>query len=200
MILSDGSSSSTVLNGISTEISTTIGGAVEEELGAIPASILTHYAALMLDPITLGTTSTPSAITTANFSEFESADNYVKGTLMFSAGAKVPAMPDATVVVSLSRTELSGGDIDINVSQDGKSFKLNIDSTDIDIDRVKSVITVTTPDNAALVMNLKETLEEEVEVQSGSVLVDGIEVGEIAETAKGAILVRYNDGTFESLF
>ncbi|MBV1873558.1 MAG: hypothetical protein KUG80_02185 [Gammaproteobacteria bacterium] len=200
MLLNDGSSSSTPLNGISTDISTTIGSAVEEELDTTPESVLINYASLILDPSTLVTTSTPYALTTASFPELESANNYVKGTLMFSAGAKVPAMPNATVVVSLSRTELSGGDIDINVSQDGKSFKLNVDSTDIDIDRVKSVLTVTTPDNAALVMNLKETLEEEVEVQSGSVLIDGIEVGEIAETAKGAILVRYNDGTFESLF
>ncbi len=135
-----------------------------------------------------------------SFPDFETADNFVQGTLMVMAQANVPELPEATVVASVSRTELAGGDASIAVSYDGQSFTLAVDSEDLDADEPEATMTLTNPDGVKLIVNLAETLAGDQYVVSGTVSVGGTQVGTVEETSNGLVLVRYNDGTFESLY
>ena len=134
------------------------------------------------------------------FADFETADNFVQGTLMVTAQADVPELPQAIVVASVNRTELSGGDASLTVTYDGQSFTLAVDSEDLDADEPEATFTLTNPDGVNLTANLAETLSGEQYLIGGTVSVGGTQVGTIEETDSGIVLVRYSDGTFESLY
>lgn len=134
------------------------------------------------------------------FADFETANNFVQGTLMVMAKANVPELPEATIVASVSRTELSGGDASIVVTYDGKSFSLTVDSEDLNADEPEATLVLTNPDGVELTINLAETLSGNQYVVGGKVSVAGEQVATIEETDSGLVLVRYSDGSFESLF
>lgn len=134
------------------------------------------------------------------FADPESADNFVQGTLTVMAEANVPELPEVIVVASVNRTELSGGDASITVSYDGKSFTLAVDSEDLDADEPEATLTLTNPDGVKLTANLSETVSGDAYLVGGAVFVGDTQVATIDETDNGLVLVRYSDGTFESLF
>jgi len=130
---------------------------------------------------------------------FESADNFVTGTVMLSTTANVPELPEASVVTTFNRTALSGGDVNVTVAYDGQSFTLSTESADVDSEEPEAILTLTNPDNVKMLMNLKKA-GGDVSVLGGTVTVSDTVVGTISETDSGIVLVRYTDGTFESLF
>ena len=140
-----------------------------------------------------------SLLADASFVGFESADNFVTGTVMLSTTAKVPELPEASVVTTLNRTELSGGDLNMTVAYDGQSFTLSTESADVDAEEPEAILTLSNPDNVKMTMNLKKS-GGDVSVLDGTVTVSDTVVGNISETDSGIVLVRYTDGTFESLY
>ncbi|MBL4607635.1 MAG: hypothetical protein JKY01_07395 [Pseudomonadales bacterium] len=192
--LNNGDSNSVLLSGLSGGINTLIASAVNTELGTTPESIKVWYASYDI------LTGSAEAWVEASFPAYESANNFVKGTLTFSTTANVPDLPEATVVTTVSRTALNGGNVSMTVSQDGQSFKLELANADAQAAISAAVMTLTTPDGAKLVLNMREEESGGTYVVSGTALVNGVQVGDISETSNGVTLVRYNDGSFESLF
>ncbi|WP_413700236.1 hypothetical protein ACLKMH_23865 [Psychromonas sp. KJ10-10] len=103
------------------------------------------------------------------------------------------------IVATISRTELNGGDASIVVSSDGQSFTLTLDSEDFDADEVLATLSLSNADGVEMTVNLTETTGE-IDVLSGDVFVGENQIATISETDNGLILVRYTDGTFETLF
>lgn len=132
--------------------------------------------------------------------DFETASYFVEGSLTVTAVANVPELPEATVIASVSRTELDGGDVSIVVSYDGQSFTLAVDSEDLEADAPEATVTLTNPDGVKLIVNLAETESGDQYLVDGSVFVGETQVGTVEETDSGIVLVRYTDGTFESLY
>ena len=119
---------------------------------------------------------------------------------MLSTSITVPNLPEATVVVSANRVQFSGGDASIVVSHDGQSFTLNVVSIDVEADEPEAVLTLSNSDDVELVMNLQETEEGGTHVLGGNVMVGDTQVGIVSETDSGVVLIRYSDGSFESLY
>ena len=136
----------------------------------------------------------------ATFPDFETVDNFVKGTITLTTSATVPELPAATVTASVSRTNIAGGNANITVSYGGQSFMLDAVADDLDAAAPEGTLTLTNPDGVKMVLNLKETEKGDTTLLGGTVSVGGTQVGEVSETDNGLILVRYNDGSFESLF
>lgn len=134
------------------------------------------------------------------FPDFESADNFVKGTISVTAKANVPELPEATVIASVSRTALAGGNAGIVVSYDGQSFTLTAESEDIDATEPKATLTLSNPDGVKLIINLAEKIDGEQYIVDGELFVNGTKIGTVSETDSGIPLVRYTDGTFETLY
>jgi hypothetical protein len=134
------------------------------------------------------------------FPDFESADNFVKGTISVTAKANVPELPEATVIASISRTALAGGHASIVVSYSGQSFTLGVESEEIDATEPKATLTLSNPDGVKLIVNLAEKIDGKQYVVDGTVFVGQTQIGKVEETSKGIILVRYTDGTFETLY
>lgn len=130
----------------------------------------------------------------------ETTNSFIQGTLTLSTTATVPDLPEASVVTSLSRANIAGGNANITVSYNGQSFKLDAASTDLDADEPEGTLTLTNPDGVKLIVNLKETKDGDTYVVGGTVFVNETQIATISETDSGVVLVRYNDGTFESLF
>ena len=141
-----------------------------------------------------------SAGVKVTFPDFESADNFVQGTLTISSTADLPELPEASVVASVSRTEIAGGNADLVVTYNGESFKLSVDSEDLDADEPEATLTLTNPDGVKLIVNLKETSDGDTHVVDGELFVDGTKVGTVSETDSGIPLIRYTGGSFESLY
>lgn len=134
-----------------------------------------------------------------NLPDFESADNFVQGSLTLMATAELPDLPTANVVATVSRTELNGGDASIVVSSEGQSFTLTLDSEDFDADEPLVTLSLSNADGVEMTVNLTETAGE-MDVLSGDVFVGENKIATISETDDGVILVRYTDGTFETLY
>jgi len=135
----------------------------------------------------------------ASFADLDSVDDFVKGTVMLSTTANVPELPEATVVSTFNRTDFAGGDVSITVAYDGQSFTLKTESANVDAEEPEATLTLSNPDNVKMLMNLKG-IDGDVSVVDGTVTVSDTVVGTISETDSGIVLVRYTDGTFESLF
>ena len=135
-----------------------------------------------------------------SFPYFESADNFVKGSLTVTAKANVPELPEAAVIATVNRTELTGGDASVIVSYNGQRFTLSLDSEDFDADEPEATLTLSNPDGVKLIVNLSETVEGGKQVLGGKLFVDGTQVGTVSETDSGIPLVRYTNGEFESLY
>ncbi|PKH01239.1 hypothetical protein CXF72_17650 [Psychromonas sp. MB-3u-54] len=134
------------------------------------------------------------------FPDFESADNFVKGTISVTAKVNVPELPEATAIASVSRTALAGGNASVVVSYDGQSFTLTANSEDIDATEPKATLTLSNPDGVKLIINLIEKIDGEQYIVDGELFVNGTRIGTVSETDSGIPLIRYTDGRFASLY
>ncbi|MDJ0806162.1 MAG: hypothetical protein QNJ78_04945 [Gammaproteobacteria bacterium] len=135
-----------------------------------------------------------------SFLFFETAENYLEATLTATLDLVVDGYPDASAVVTVNRTDLDGGDAIITLTSDGSSITFNIEKLDGDVatgvDPVVDTITVTNPDGVVMVI----TAATDTDPISGGLTVDGTNVGIIEQTDLGLVLIRYEDGTFETLY
>jgi len=123
---------------------------------------------------------------------FESADNFLQGNLTVSTTADITGLPEASIVISVDRNTFKGFEGSITVSHGGQSFKLEAESSDVDSDTAS--LTLTNPDGVKLIVDLVDA-----EIIDGTVSVSGTQIGTVS-VVNGLVLVRYNDGTFETLY
>jgi hypothetical protein len=125
---------------------------------------------------------------------FENADNYIKGTLTVTASATVPDMPGIMATGTVSRTSLDGGDASLLVTYNGESYTLKVESGDVQNLSENGILYLTNPDGVEF--KIVSSLDDADDL---TVTVGVEQVGTIT-TTNGMALVRYSDGTFESLY
>lgn len=188
------------LSGMSSDFETSIEDEVSTKLGVTPIGVHVEFAIYTPSDIANPAVGQMQALVEASFPPYENASDFVKGTLTLSTTASAPGLAEATVVASASRTALNGGTVAVTVTQSGQSFKLETAVADTEAAAVNGTLTLTTPDGAKLLLNLTEAESDGAYVMSGTASVNGVQVGEVSETDNGLTLIRYNDGSFESIF
>ncbi len=133
------------------------------------------------------------------FGDFETADNYVEATLTATLDLVLDGYPDTTAVVTVDRTDLDGGSAILTLIHDGNSITFNTVKVDGDdasgVDPFLDTVTVTNPDGASILV----TAATDTLPISGDLSVDGVNVGTLYEV-DGVLLIRYVDGSFETLY
>lgn len=117
-------------------------------------------------------------------------------SLVISVGVSLPATGDATVSMALNRDELYGGDITVVVTQGDDSFTMSIEGSQNESGEVSGEISITNADGVEITLSSDDFDADEFE---GTLKVGDNTVGTV-ETNNGVPLVRYNDGTFESIY
>jgi hypothetical protein len=172
----------------------------------------TDFAALYSDPVVIsdyivvydavgwiGPAGLTNYVGYVKFDGFETAENYIQATLTATLDLALDGYPETTAVITVDRTDLDGGSALVTLTSGGTSYTINAVKLDGDtadgVDPILDSITVTNPDGVAILV----TAATDTDPISGDVTVDGVDVGSI-EQSDGLLLIRYSDGTFETLF
>ena len=123
--------------------------------------------------------------------------DFLEGSLTVTLDLTLDGYPDTQAVLTFNRTALKDGDALLSLVHGSETvtFKVERPATDI------TKITVTSPGGAALVVTYDESASSTsiygiVTVSGGSEV-----VGEIHDSGLGgSAIIRYSDGTFESLW
>lgn len=127
----------------------------------------------------------------------ESDDNFADATINLSGNITVNGgASEAVLSISLNRTELYVGDMTATLGYDGKSLQMTADVVGEEAndgqDTADLALSFSNADGVTLTL---ETSLTEDDSSSGTVTVGESVVGTVDEDA----IIRYNDGTFESL-
>lgn len=138
--------------------------------------------------------------------------NVPQGTATIAFDATLAGVPSARVVISAALTDIALekgpssdshgpiGTVTMTVLRGGNQvFRLQTINTAIASDStIQTVSTVTNSTGATLTVTKKSGPESDDII--GQVAVDGILVGIVRKLSTGLIVIRYNNGTFETLF
>ncbi|OQY00825.1 MAG: hypothetical protein B6I26_05980 [Desulfobacteraceae bacterium 4572_130] len=128
--------------------------------------------------------------------EDEDEDNFVKGTITINASVTIPGMPVLLATATASRTNFRGGSASITLTHEGNSYTIVAKSNDLTVENGEiGIVTITNPDGVVIVVNV-DSNDNEI---TGKAFVTDTQVATIAS---GGVLpiIRYTDGTFESLY
>ena len=125
------------------------------------------------------------------FGPVETATDFANLTLNLTMDLALTGYPDTTAVITADRTTQKGGELLLTLSHGGQSVTFSASKTDATPGT--GTLTVTTPDGAKLEVAVTEGSA------TGTVKVGGTTVGTLEDAGNGLIMVRYNDGTFETL-
>jgi hypothetical protein len=142
---------------------------------------------------------------TFNATQDYSATNFIEGSVVVSARAKVTNYPEGVLTVGLESrgysdsAELPVGRLLVSLSENGRLVL-----------RVSTENTAQQPEFTALILenadgvrltlnNVAENPSDNV-VLRGDLLVDGQRAGRVEQSGSGLVRVVYDDGSFESLF
>ncbi|MCG8311958.1 MAG: hypothetical protein MI976_01975 [Pseudomonadales bacterium] len=120
----------------------------------------------------------------------ETPDHFIDAQLTLTTTLNVPDLPAANITTSLDRTGLEAGNFTFTVANAGQSYTIAA-SGDGDVDS----FTLSNPDGVAILFEISEN-----EAIEGTAYVGDIAVGTIITTNDDLTLIRYTDGTFETLF
>lgn len=126
------------------------------------------------------------------FGPVETATDFANLTLNLTMDLALTGYPDTTAVITANRTAQEGGDLLLTLSHGGQSVTFSLSKADMATPG-EGTLTVTTPDGAELLMTLVEGNA------TGTVKIGDTTVATVEETDSGLIMVRYSDGTFETL-
>lgn len=144
----------------------------------------------------------------------EGDDDVPQATATIAFDATLAGVPSARIVISATVTDIALSDgpsfpddrgpigtVTMTALRGGNQvFRLQAISTAIVADStIKTVSTVTDSTGATLTVTNKSG-QDEPDGIIGQVAVDGISVGTVRELSTGVIIIRYNNGTFETLF
>lgn len=133
------------------------------------------------------------------FGRFERDDYFLQGSLTLSAGLQLPELPKATVTATLNRTKLNGGDLSAAVQWDGGSYNVALSVEDVDAEVVPARAVISNSVGHRLVLNTTDATADKVKL-TGEAFVGSNKVGNVETTDKGLYVIRYTDGTFETLY
>ena len=126
------------------------------------------------------------------FPPVESAGNFANLTLTLTMDLSLTGYPDTTAVLTANRTALEGGNLTATFAHQGQNITFVVSKAD-GATPGEGTLTVTTPDGTKLAVTASEG------DTTGTVKVGDTTVGTVEETDSGLIIVRYSDGTFETL-
>lgn len=126
----------------------------------------------------------------------ETPENFFDATLIFSSLVDSPSLPPATVTASIERSSLEGAEASLTISHDGQSYTIEASVEGYDED-MEGTFTLSNADGVVVDLTLTDASND---LFTGTASVNGRQVGTIETTSDGLTLIRYNDGTFESLF
>jgi len=126
------------------------------------------------------------------FPPLESASNFADLTLTLTMDLTLTGHPGTTAVLTANRTAYQGGDLTATFSHAGQNITFVVSKAD-GATPGEGTLTVTTPDGVKLAVTASEG------DTSGTLKVGNTTVGTVEETSSGLIIVRYSDGTFETL-
>lgn len=137
--------------------------------------------------------STPYLASNADIrlADMESASNFLQASLSIIGELKLDEYPKATAALTLNRTGLETGDVVLTIAHNGQSVTLFYHEKTSDAD---ATLTITNPAGVKLELTATENATE------GTVSINGTNIGTLEELKNtNTIIIRYNDGTFESL-
>jgi hypothetical protein len=125
------------------------------------------------------------------FPDFETAEKFAQATLIVTLDLALKGYPNSKAVIVADRNKIKGGDFSMTLILDGR---VTTYSALVDADSpIPETMKVTNLDNVTL------ELTRNVNQLGGKISVDGAEVGTIENTDSGLFMVRYKDGSFETL-
>ncbi|RMF14214.1 MAG: hypothetical protein D6758_11885 [Gammaproteobacteria bacterium] len=128
----------------------------------------------------------------------ETENRFANVSLTLKGRAALPELPEATVTISGNRSRLDGGSIALKVDWDAGSYTTVIDVDDNSAEKPKAKVTFYNANGMKLVASSPDTSEDVVDV-TGEAFVRGTKVGDLS-TSEGHYVMRYTDGTFETLY
>ena len=112
----------------------------------------------------------------------ETAESFIKGSLLLSGNMSLKGQEPATVAMTVNRTGYEAGNVSVKLAYDGSIL-------DIDVSNTTGTLTTGTANGTKMIVTRN----------GGNVTVDEKEVATISDS-NNVMIIRYNDGTFESLF
>jgi uncharacterized protein (DUF2141 family) len=123
--------------------------------------------------------------------DMESASNFLQASLSITGEIKLDDYPKATAALTLSRTGLETGDVVLTIAHNQQSVTLFYHEKTSDSD---ATLIITNPAGVKLELTATENATK------GTVSINGTTIGTLEELKDtNTIIIRYNDGTFESL-
>ena len=123
--------------------------------------------------------------------DMESANNFLQASLSITGELKLDEYPEATASLTLKRTGLETGDAILTIAHNKQSVTLFYHEKTNDAD---ATLTITNPEGVKLELTATENATK------GTVSINSTSIGTIEELKDtNTIIIRYNDGTFESL-
>lgn len=115
----------------------------------------------------------------------ETAESFIKGSLTVTGNMSLKDLQPATAAITVNRTGYKAGNVSIKLAYDGRILDIDVSNT--------------TGETGALSAGTANGTKLVVSSSGGTVTVGGKEIGTISDS-NGVMIIRYNDGTFKSLF
>lgn len=141
-----------------------------------------------------GTNTTPTTWLQGrlDLGSFESASYFAKGSLSVNLDLALRGYPNTSAIITANRTELKGGDALVTLLHNGSTVTLKLVKTGTN--PTDGTLTVSNPDGVKLVVTAKDG-----DTRGNVTLADGTVVGTVEKSDNGLYIIRYKDGTFETL-
>lgn len=124
---------------------------------------------------------------------FENAERFAKGKLTLALDLDLKGHPDTKAIMTVNRSGFDSGDATVTFERSGSKWTVSAKKDD---GKDVSSVDVTNPDGVKMTL----TRQEESGDVSGAITVDGKKVGDVETASNGLILLRWIDGTFETLY
>lgn len=124
--------------------------------------------------------------------DMETAESFLDATLNISGSINLEGKDEATLAITANKTGLKAGNMTATLGYSGKNLQLSASTTNGNEDGTTASLSFKNADDVSMTMSNSEGWT------SGKVMVGEAQVGTI-ENQDGLAIIRYNDGTFESL-
>ena len=124
--------------------------------------------------------------------DMETAESFLQATINITGKVDLAEHPEAVLSITANKTGFKDGNLTATLAYAGKSLSLTATTAGGDEENTDASLSFSNADGVAM------TISKADDWTSGNVTVGNSEVGTI-EDLNGSLIMRYNDGTFESL-
>jgi len=133
-----------------------------------------------------------------------SSTNFINGAVTLRANAKLASQPDALAVITVASTGYSDakerptGSVDVTLTSGAKVLKINAleaDNTSNDAVGVR----ITSPTGALALFTYLPKSDNGTSGVIGRITAEGAQIATIERRTNGLLIVKYPDGSFETL-